>query len=363
MRDIPAMSSQGPRQAFSERAFYLQEFRGRTIAFAGEAPDWEEKTTGAIAALREGGARAVVLRLERAGLSADQPALEAAVWRELTARGRAEIELSVGPGEHARLAARLACRLGVWKWVWLDREGGLRRDGRPASFVDGEELERGLAKNGPLAADERRPLWQAISEGLAKGIPAVNVCTAEGLDDELFTYAGSGTLFTRERYVTVRPLGVDDYDAASDLLERGVAEGFLVARDTRARDQLLVQGFGAFVGAHHLAGIGSLIDRGDGRAAEIAGLYTLTRFQGGAGIGSHLVAYAAEEARGRGLAGLFACTTSDAVGGFFRRQGFRLTDAAHIPASKWEPPDGPPYDPARRAKLSCYWLDLTPRLE
>ena len=56
---------------------------------------------------------------------------------------------------------------------------------------------------------------------LEAGLPAVNICSAEGLAEELFTYAGSGTLFTRDRYMSVRRLGIDDFDAAHDLIHRG----------------------------------------------------------------------------------------------------------------------------------------------
>ena len=54
---------------------------------------------------------------------------------------------------------------------------------------------------------------------LSAGVAAVNLCRLDGVADELFTYDGSGTLFTREGYVAVRRLGFDDYDAATDLIE------------------------------------------------------------------------------------------------------------------------------------------------
>jgi N-acetylglutamate synthase-like GNAT family acetyltransferase len=347
---------------FSERAFYLREFRGRSIAFAGVPGGWPTVASGALASLRDGGGRAIVFSdatqpTQDQPLSEEDPHLEVAVWRALRDTGRAEVAFRAGAQGHAARAAELALRLKVFKWVWLDPEGGLIRNGRPASFVDGEELARGLEVGGALAGDPRRSLWEAIARALTGGIPAVNVCTAEGLDDELFTYAGSGTLFTPGRYITVRHLGVDDYDAASDLLGRGVSEGYLAPRDPSARDGLLVRGFGAFIGATHLAGIGSLIDWGEGQAAEIAGLYTLTRFQG-EGIGGHLVAFAAEQARKLPVRRLFACTTSGAVGAFFERQGFQEVAAESLPADKWNPPNAEAYDPTRRAELHCFALDL-----
>lgn len=187
---------------------------------------------------------------------------------------------------------------------------------------------------------------------LETGVPAVNVCSAEGLDDELFTYAGSGTLFTRERYIGVRPLGIDDYDMAWDLIGRGVAEGYLAPRGPDQLDAVLAHGLGAFVEGRHLAGIGALLPGGDGRSGEIASLYTLTRFLG-EGVGVSLVAFAVARARQLGYAYVFACTTSDPVGAFFERNGFRAVGADGVPTEKWRQ-----YDPARRSRVRCYRREL-----
>ena len=148
------------------------------------------------------------------------------------------------------------------------------------------------------------------------------MCTLEGLPDELFTYAGSGTLFTEQRYVVVRKLGLDDFDAASDLIARGTSEGYLAPRTQEQLDAVLASGFGAFVEGYHLAGIGALLVDDPGGCAEVASLYTLTRFLG-EGVGGHLVAYALARAQERGLAYVYACTTSERVGGFFQLHGFR----------------------------------------
>jgi N-acetylglutamate synthase-like GNAT family acetyltransferase len=167
------------------------------------------------------------------------------------------------------------------------------------------------------------------------------------LADELFTYAGSGTLLTPERYVEVRRLGVDDFDAAADLIARGVDEGYLAPRSDAAVDVALGQAFGAFIEGRYLAGIGALIAYADDGVAEIASLYTLTRFLG-EGVGGHLVGFALDRARAGGYAGVFACTTSQRVEDFFLRQGFALASAETLPASKWRG-----YSPERRAEVRC----------
>jgi amino-acid N-acetyltransferase len=130
-----------------------------------------------------------------------------------------------------------------------------------------------------------------------------------------------------------------------------MAEGYLAPRSPEQIERVLASGFGAFVGGNHLAGVGTLLTYGSDRAAEIACLYTLTRFLG-EGVGGHLVRFASETARRDGCSYLFACTTSERVFAFFERNGFRCIAAETLPAEKWRD-----YDPARRANLRCLRRD------
>jgi N-acetylglutamate synthase-like GNAT family acetyltransferase len=249
----------------------------------------------------------------------------------------------------------VALRLGLFKLVWIDAGGGLRgSSGRRLSFVHLDQLRSLRARRGPLSRDPRRALWREVEAMLDAGVPAVNVCALDGLEDELLTYAGSGTLFSRERYVTVRRLGVDDFDAAYDLLLRGVEEGYLAPRSPEEIDAVLATGFGAFVEGRHLAGIGALLMRPGERCAEIASLYTLTRFLG-EGVGTHLVAFALARARELDLDFIYACTTSERVGAFFERNGLHRVGHDSIPPSKWEG-----YDTERRTRVLCYRAELQP---
>ena len=88
------------------------------------------------------------------------------------------------------------------------------------------------------------------------------------------------------------------------------------------------------------------------RAAELASLYTLTRFLG-EGVGAHLVLHALERARALGCEYVFACTISDRVAGFFERNGFQRVAPDEIPAEKWRD-----YDAERRAAVRCLRCDL-----
>lgn len=274
--------------------------------------------------------------------------VEGRVWRTLASSPRAGVRLD-GGASFAPACRGLASRLGFFKLAWIDRAGGLTHDdGRPDSFVHLDELSAALRHGAP---PERIELLREIEALLRGGVPAVNLCAADGLADELFTYAGSGTLFTRERYVVVRALGIDDYDAAQDLITRGVEEGYLLARSEEEIDRVLPNGFGVFIEGRYLAGIGALLVSGATRTGEISCLYTLTRFLG-EGVGAHLVRFALERARELDLHWVFACTISERVGGFFQSLGFSRVEPEAVPESKWEG-----YDSERRNRLQCYRLD------
>jgi amino-acid N-acetyltransferase len=240
--------------------------------------------------------------------------------------------------------------------VWVDAEGGLfRADGERDSFIDAAELRDRIAEVTPVCRPggcRRGEILVHAEAMLSAGVAAVNLCTLSGVADELFTYDGSGTLFTREGYVVVRRLGLDDFDAAAGLIERGMEEGYLAPRTPEQIERVLESAFGALIGGNHLAGLGTLLTYRDDQAAEIASLYTLTRFVG-EGVGSHLVRFAAERAREQGCRFVFACTTSPRVTAFFERNGFRKVDRGEVPETKWRA-----YDPTRRSQVACLRRDL-----
>jgi N-acetylglutamate synthase-like GNAT family acetyltransferase len=349
--------------SFTEREFYQREFRDRTIAIAAPAGSALAPLAPALSELADCNANAVLIAPLRTNLGeigvapvlrASSPRLEGNVWRVLRVQPWAGIAVAQRHdfGDSVR---ELAVRLGVFKLVWLDARGGFRnRHGVRLSFVHRAELRQLLANPArTLPHDaERVPLLREVGDMLEAGIANINVCAPDALADELFTYAGSGTLFTRKRYMKVRALGVDDFDAADDLIRRGVSEGFLLNRSEAAVDAVLAHGFGAFVETRHLAGIGALLPGGDGVSGEIASLYALTRFLG-EGVGVSLVQYGVAEARRLGLAYVFACTTSERVGQFFVRMGFREVPQDQTPDRRWLG-----YDPERRMQVRCFRMDL-----
>jgi amino-acid N-acetyltransferase len=358
------MSDRPGIEPFSEKGFYLSEFRGRTLAIAARAEDLLQPAPLELLLkeLETNATRVVLLSTERrlveriAGGSAVAPAeprFAGRIWRALLRRPRVGVAVEDGAA-FPRLCREIVLELVLSKLLWVDPGGGVRRpEGGRRSFVDLEELRRLLAEGVPGETPARRALLVEIEQALAAGLAAVNLSTLEGLADELFTYAGTGTLLTRERYVEVRRLGLDDYDAAHHLIARGVEEAYLAPRPPEQVEQVLACGFGAFVEGRHLAGIGALLEHAEANAAEIVSLYTLTRFLG-EGIGAHLIRFALERARNRRARFVFACTTSERVAGFFERHGFRVASPEEVPAVKWQG-----YDPVRRLRLRCLRIDLS----
>ncbi len=353
--------------AFSEREFYLAEFRGRTLGIAlAQAPsESTENLASVISELAKNGTRCVVLSPVRALL--DEVAgvvveLDAEsgwigeIWRGLRDGMCVGLFISEGstgnegPGAFAAQCRAAVLALRLAKLVWVDGRGSLRdAAGQRISLLDLSDLSdlSGEGRSPALDSQIDRALVEEFRCLLEGGIASVNICSQAGLADELFTYAGSGTLLTQNRYLDVRPLGVDDFDAATDLIARGVDEGFLAPRSEAEVEAALGRAFGVFVEGRYLAGIGALIGYETERVAEIVSLYTVTRFAG-EGVGGHLVSFALELGRAAGYAQVFACTTSSRVERFFLRQGFESVAQADVPESKWAD-----YPPERRDQARC----------
>jgi amino-acid N-acetyltransferase len=380
------------REPFGEKDFYLEDFRGRSVlvalapAAARGRPDLAPLAAAVADLVRNGtrvllwwpdvgaaGERRLRGALRRAkGLGRRRPgppapvacvdpgmlvparseALRAELWgalrRERLCILRAADAERVFPGS----VAALAIALRVPKLVLLDPGGGLIV-APPArlSFVDASVLET-ILREGEAewsGLGDRRALLVAVREALDGGVEAVNVCTPEGIGEELFTYEGSGTLFTRADYCHVGPLALDDFAQAERLLERGQREGLLKLRSADELAQVLGVGFGATID-RHLAGVAGLLAApyAAERAGEIVGLYTITRFKG-EGIGERLVQRLLAEAAQRGLDYVFACAVDERAMQFFARLGFERVGAGRVPAAKWVG-----YDARRRARVAVF---------
>jgi amino-acid N-acetyltransferase len=378
---------------FDEKEFYLDEFRGRTLVFAvhhdggserlrvlGEAlRDMLANDTrvivilGGAAARGKAGLRALLRPLPPIPAVTEPPVLSLgeapaagtidssfllAVWEVLRTSPLLLVACEGStPDALTDVAHQLGTRLRVHKLVVVDEAGGVRPPGTPGvmSFMDETMLEAllrpGEAESAGLGG--RRALLEAIHRGLRAGIASINLCPLDGVAHELFTYEGAGTLFTRQDYCRVAPLALDDFHEVEKLLERGQREGYLKMRSPAEIGRILIAGYGATIGEHHLAGVCALETEpyAAQRAGEIVGLYTMTRFKG-EGVGAKLVEQMKKEGQRLGLAYLFASTTQERVGQFFERQGFRVVETTEVPAAKWLD-----YDPARKAAVRVYRFD------
>ena len=352
--------------SFSEREFYLAEFRRRSIGiiWPSEEP-LDEASAEVVGELVRNQSRVVVMSPQDDLLKAMAPLppidfgeenVAPRLWRQLREKGSAGLRM--GGETLATDCLRSALDLRLSKVVWIQSSPPVERaDGAGrVSVVDLAHLESLLGEGAHASpalrvrAGQERML-SAIRAMIEGGVPAVNVCAGEDLARELFTYAGAGIFFTRDRYAEVRPLALDDYDPASDLIERGEADGFLVPRSPAARDAVLAHAVGVFVEGRYLAGIGALIPHSEEGAIEVASLFALTRYVG-EGVGGQIVRYAIERARSEKTSYLFSCTTSDRVVGFFEGYGFTVVGQDRVPQAKWEG-----YDADRRARVKCLRFD------
>jgi len=387
-------------EPFGEREFYLEEFRGQSVLIAvSPAVVDEREPLGPLAATvadlvrnqtrvivwwpgidaaaerrlraaldreRAGGRRppgrrrlSLVARLKAADLAAPdaEHRLRAAVWARLRA-GRLCV-LAVDGNGFPRHPLEIAAGLRVPKVVLLEADGGLSVGGAPLSFVDENVLET-LLRQGQAewsGLGDRRALLVAVRAALQAGVEAVNLCALEAIGEELFTYVGAGTLFTKDAYTQVGPLSLEEFAQAERLLARGQQAGFLKRRTPEETAQVLAAGFGVSMSGRHLAGVAGLLTTPylDDNAGEIVGLFTITRFKG-EGLGERLLAQILQRAATLGLAYVFAVTIDERAQEFFERNGFERVDADGVPASKWHG-----YDPRRRERVVTFRRRLAVR--
>ncbi len=251
---------------------------------------------------------------------------------------------------------QLAVRLKVYRLILLDPSGGVSTGGNRLSFMNGpvlgELLRHGEAEWAGLG--DRRRLLETVRAVLEGGVSSVSLCPITGLAQELFTYEGSGTLFTLTDYCRVERLGIDDFHEVEKLLERGQRERYLKARTPAEIGLLLLHGFGARLGPvpGELAGFCALLPYPEENAGEIVGLYTITRFQR-EGIGSRLVATMIAEGEQRGFSYLFASTSQEGAQRLFERHEFRRVAPEDVASAKWQG-----YDAERKRRVMVYRREL-----
>jgi amino-acid N-acetyltransferase len=395
-------------EPFGEKEFYLEEFRGRTVLIAvsptvvtaraslrslGQTVAtlarndtrvlvwWPQVVPGSerrlLAALGRPSTKArgkvvrhrkkkkvratspiVRVRVSDLAMPGGDARLRGALWSRLR-QGRLCVLGISGPAAFPRHPTELAAALRIPKVVLVDPRGGLEAPGGRLSFVDENVLDTVLREGQAewTGIGDRRALLVAVRDALDGGVEQVNLCSPDGIAEELFTYVGSGTLFTEGDYTRVGPLGIDDFAQAERLLERGERAGLLKMRTPEEVAHVLSAGYGVTVCGRHLAGVAGLltVPYVTERAGEIVGLYTITRFKG-EGIGERLVERILAEAESMGLEYVFAVTLDERAQQFFERMGFARVDSGAVPPSKWKG-----YDERRRERVVTYRRHLTAR--
>jgi N-acetylglutamate synthase-like GNAT family acetyltransferase len=370
---------------FTEKTFYLEEFYGKSLLFALVPPSGERLSelnslVRTLRELRRNQTRCIVLasttalprlmrRMGRMTPHNEPPTFNPAkglrrrpyppdstvaqIWRGLRAGSIVVAGAESGDADDFTVFAQeLASRLRVFKLLFLERGGGLADSGgHRLPFVELRRIRRALTNE---HSRTRRAILRATRRALADGVGSINLTSPREIYEELFSFLGTGTLFTQARYGQVRQISIDDFEEVEALVIRGQNEGYLLARSPDEIAALLPSCFGYRVGDEHLAGICSLLTepyRREG-AGEITALYTLTRFQG-EGVAAELVREVLKEARARRLRYVFACTSEERAARFFSRLKFRKVAAEEVAPAKWRG-----YDAQRIARLSIFRLDL-----
>lgn len=352
----------------AERGFFVEEFRGITIVISlpDLTADGVATVARTIAGFAPGDTRFVlVVRTaeDAATLRAALPTASAlvtspTVWEDT---GLARLWLTVAdehlvvavadPDGVAETAGFLAAGLRASKVVLTDPGGGWGDP--PKSFAELELYRSDLLSE--LTGRGAGNLLPAAEAALRGGAYSVNLCRAEDLELELFTFDGAGTLLTLGGYLSIAELRVDDLPAVEALVAQGVADGVLKPRERAEIARMAVGGLGARVlRTGHLAGVVGLETEsyaGEG-VGEVSGLITVSEFSG-AGAGGLLLDGLIARAASMGLRALFAVTVSDDAAAFFTRRGFREVGRDALPPAKWRD-----YDPARLAVARCFWRDV-----
>ncbi len=373
---------------FTEKSFYLEEFYGKSLLFGLVPPSGErlselDSLVRTLRELRRNQTRCIVItsmralprlirRLGRLAPRDEPPRFNpakglrsrpyppdsaiSAIWQALRAGSivAAGVEAD-DPGGLVVFTQQLASRLRVFKLLLLDRAGGLVDGaGDRHSFVQLGRVRRVLKD---VHSALRRSVVRAAGRAIGDGVASVSLASPGEVYEELFSFSGTGTVFTESGYGKVRQISIDDFEEVEALIVRAQNEGFLLSRSDDEIARLLPSCFGYRIGDEHLAGIVSLLTEPyrRERAGEITALYTLTRFQG-EGVAAELMNEVLKEARARRLHYVFACTAEQRAAHLFEHLRFRRVGPQEVSPAKWRG-----YDKNRMALLNIFRRNLIHR--
>lgn len=241
--------------------------------------------------------------------------------------------------------------LGCSKVFFPAEEPGLLVDGIFKSYPTLEQVHEALARGASLNLPAERVQF-LIKQQQLHDIDLVLVEARRGaIFEEVFTHAGSGTLFTRDYSNILRAATEGDVREIMAIMQPYVAEGAL---KPVTEEELLgiIRSFIVYSVNGQVVCAAALKDYGD--SVELAKLCTLPRFQA-RGRARALVRALVDEARKQGKRSIFALTVQPYVGDFFERLGFHQVPRETLP-EQWQAG----YDFSRPSKAYRMELDRHP---
>lgn len=235
--------------------------------------------------------------------------------------------------------------LGAKKMFFSIQDEGLRFGDALQSYPTPESVRHALSEGVALNMPASR-LEVLLCEQERTGIDVVLVGAREGsVFEEVFTHAGSGTLFSREYTNELRPAEAKDLRELMAIMTPQIADGSLTAMSEDKLLELMPSFWVYTVNSQVVAGA-ALIEFGD--ASELSKLCTLPRYQA-KGRARAVVEALLEKAQGEGRRYVFALTVQDYVGKFFERIGFVRVARDELPEA-WKAQ----YDLTRPSKAYRY---------
>ena len=240
-----------------------------------------------------------------------------------------------------------AVDLGARKIFFPGEDAGLVISGKFRAYPSVQEVKKALAEEAEISIPRER-LEFLLAQQELHNIDVVVVEARRGsIYEEVFTHAGSGTLFTCEYPNVLRNANESDVRDIMAIMQPYINDGSLKAL---SEEELLsmVRGFFVYSVNDQIIAAATLVDYGD--CCEISKLCTLPRFQA-RGRARALVRALIDQARERGKVYVFALTVNAYVGDFFEKLGFKLIEREALP-DKWRMG----YDMSRASRAYFYML-------
>ncbi len=277
------------------------------------------------------GDRFVVIEVSASELGT--PAFIERLQRELRSGAAPFVALQDMPRELAGRQAlesvviELLVALGCQKVFFPSEESGLYIDGVFKSYPPVEKIREALNSGASFNIPVERVRF-LVEQQERHGIDLVLVRARRGaIFEEVFTHAGSGTLFTQEYPNILRAANESDVRQIMAIMQPYVAEGAL---RPVTEEELLggIRSFMVYSVNDQIVCAAALKSYGD--SCELAKLCTLPRFQA-RGRARTLVIALIDEAKRQRKRSIFALTVQPYVGEFFERLGFVPVEREILP--------------------------------